>query len=592
MNKLLISLGKSPWIIAEAILTAKTPYDSVEVITSETVDLTVVETFLSENRIPYQIEIVKGLRDLDSQSEQDAFEEALYRWYGGFIRKEDRLDVCISGGFKSMSGTLQKAAHLLGAREVFHILADNNPSSDEAVQAAIISGQVRRISMGPEPGWASLRRWAASIAGSGSQSVRIGIQRHLQTMRQCIDNPSEILRSESLPFPDLALLSPDLLEWLRQPLDSEQDSRWIKDLPKTELHCHLGGFATSGEELQAVREAAENPDNIGPVQVLEFPNGWPSPTGSTSLSDYMKLGNANGSTLLHDRGCLRQQLRLLYQYLVPEKILYAEIRCSPANYTRKGRTALEILGDIQEILEACRAEAKSSGSVAPRVNLIVIVTRKQSDDLSSVARHLALAVAASGQKRGCRVVGVDLAGFEDKETRPVYFQTDFNIAHRCGLAVTAHAGENDDVESIWQAVYQLSARRLGHALRLRDSADLLRVARDRGIGIEMCPYANYQIHGFSPMSGKTDYPLRHFLREGLKVSVNTDNPGISGAGLADNMLFLATLCPGLTRLELLQCIRNGFDTAFIEPGEKTHLLENASIAVFQACQNHMRVLPS
>jgi adenosine deaminase len=62
--------------------------------------------------------------------------------------------------------------------------------------------------------------------------------------------------------------------------------------------------------------------------------------------------------------------------------------------------------------------------------------------------------------------------------------------------ITAHAGENDDAEGIWQAVFKLHARRLGHALHLAQAPDLYRTVVERRIGVEMCPFANYQIRGF------------------------------------------------------------------------------------------------
>ena len=181
------------------------------------------------------------------------------------------------------------------------------------------------------------------------------------------------------------------------------------------------------------------------------------------------------------------------------------------------------------------------------------------------------------------MAGVDLAGFESPETRARYFSADFDAAHRCGLAVTAHAGENDDVEGVWQAVFKLSARRLGHALNLLDSPDLSRAVAERGIGVEMCPYANVQIKGFHPFSAKgPQYPLPDYLRQGIKVTINTDNIGISCANLSDNLLLLPSLCPGITRLQILQLQRNALDVAFPDQSAKAELLTrlNDQVAVF------------
>lgn len=208
-------------------------------------------------------------------------------------------------------------------------------------------------------------------------------------------------------------------------------------------------------------------------------------------------------------------------------------------------------------------------------------------DLSSISRHLALAITASrvrtDAEHQCEIVGVDLAGYENKETRPAYFANDFIGVHRSGLAVTAHAGENDDAESIWQAVHQLHARRIGHGLHLYEAKDLMRTMADRRIGIEMCPYANYQIKGFSPMPGVSFvYQLKNYLRAGIPVSVNTDNIGISAANLSDNFLLLPKLVPGITRMEVLQLIKNGIETAFCSSQLKARLMKQFDEQIFSS----------
>lgn len=72
---------------------------------------------------------------------------------------------------------------------------------------------------------------------------------------------------------------------------------------------------------------------------------------------------------------------------------------------------------------------------------------------------------------------------------------------------------------------------------------------DRGIAVEMCPYANLQIRGF-PLDSQAAkatpadrYPLLDYLRNGVRVTVNTDNIGISAASLTDNLILAARLSP-------------------------------------------------
>jgi len=231
-----------------------------------------------------------------------------------------------------------------------------------------------------------------------------------------------------------------------------------------------------------------------------------------------------------------------------------------------------VLRDIKETFD------EGTRNSLPHVNLILIATRRQGGDYrAGIARHLALAVSGAEHWTGhdeCRVVGVDLAGFEDKETRAHYYREEFTGIHRCGLSLTVHAGENDDAEAIWSAVFDLNARRLGHALHLVEAPDLMRSVAARGIGVEMCPYANAQIRGFRPFQSRPvgsptpAYPLSIYLRAGIRVTVNTDNIGISKASLTENLLLASRLCPDLSRLDFLQLLSNSIEVAFMSPAER------------------------
>lgn len=300
----------------------------------------------------------------------------------------------------------------------------------------------------------------------------------------------------------------------------------------------------------------------------------------------MKLGDATGTKLLKDPGCLREQCRALYQHFCEENVVYAEVRCSPANYADadRGRSPWDVLYDIRRTFQGCMDQRNAAGpdALPCHVNLTIIATRrKRGDYRSAISRHLALAVTAAehwSREDECRVVGVDLAGYEDEKTRPHYFRDEFTAAHRCGLAVTVHAGETDDAEAIWRAVFDLNARRIGHGLSLAESPELLRSVADRGIGVELCPYANYQIKGY-PLGSVVQtaargqkYPLKSYLDHGVHVTVNTDNIGISQAGLSANLLFAAELCPGLTRLDILRLLRNAIEVAFLPARKRNCLL--------------------
>ena len=615
MPTLLISLGTSPAVVPEAFLLPQSAFRAVHVLTTEKPDVQLIRDYFALHAPGVELTLsrVAGFEDFASEEDHFRFEEVLYRWVLASAPDPATRFFCLSGGFKTMSAAMQKAAAVLGAAEVFHVLADPSirgsgdkmrfPETIQELQAAAEGGHLKWIRLGSESGWPQFRaatpvnypleivsqkdsvRWLK--AGDGT------FREHLRTVVERSHRIADAWHGlADLPFVELATWSAPDLQWLRQPVepDSSSDQLWVARLPKVELHCHLGGFATEGNLLATVRDAASEPKQLPTPQELAMPLDWPRPKNPIGLDRYRRLGDNNGSSLLRDPGCLRRQCELLYAHLLEQRVVYAEIRCSPANYADafRDRSPWNVLSDIRasfaDAMEQAigRRRADSSAPLPCHVNLLIIGTRQnQGDFRAGISRHLALAVTAAEHWResaSCRVVGVDLAGYENATTRAHYFREEFIAIHRCGLALTVHAGENDDAEGIWRAVFDLNTRRLGHALSLEQSPELLRSVIDRGIGVEMCPYANVQIKGFKLLlqqredgSPAIEYPLLNYLRAGVRATVNTDNVGISGAGLGDNLLLAAKLCLELTRLDVLWLGRHALDSAFVAADHRRNL---------------------
>ncbi|MEN9636232.1 MAG: hypothetical protein RL077_4636 [Verrucomicrobiota bacterium] len=636
MPRLLISLGTT-WAVVPEAFHALPPgpqgFTAVHVLTTDSpaTDQPVAEVnawFRARHpAVLLSITRVAGFADLRSEADHFRFEEVMYRWILDIGGAALGRHICLAGGFKTMSAAMQKAAAVLGAAEVFHVLADprypaaktgqlREARTAEEIDESLARGAVRHLRLGPESGWPQLRTATAAdyplttvsqaltpVASSPDvRTVRAPDFRFRERLRDIVTRSHRIAANWSalsaLPFAELAAASAADLAWLHEPLDptAPTDRAWLAALPKIELHCHLGGFATHGDDLAAIRAAAAHPAALPPLRDCTPSTDWPEPATPCGLAAYRRLGDNNGSALLRDPGCLRAQCARLYTHLVEQHIVYAEIRCSPANYAdaSANRSPLTVLSEIRDVFQRCMDESRSAPAQPPRchVNLIIIGTRQTSGDFhTAIGRHLMLAVTAAEHWRtgdSCRVVGVDLAGFEDVTTRAHYFREDFKGVHRCGLALTVHAGENDEAEGIWSAVLDLNARRLGHALSLGESDDLRRAVADRGIALEMCPSANLQIKGFAlddavdaaPVARR--YPLLAYLRAGLRVTVNTDNIGISAASLTDNLLLAARLCPGLTRLDVLRLQRHAIDAAFVSPSDRTALLGRFATAQLSA----------
>jgi adenosine deaminase len=596
MKTLYCQLGLHTIILPEAFLSAPNEFSKVCAIGTDNKksDYGLIKTFFETQypNVALEVAIIEGLERVSSSEEHFQYEEVLWRWYLLNMPAQDLPYVCLSGGTKSMVASLQKATHLFGARQVFHVQVLGIDTLEDLDNKQSL---IDYISLGPEEGWSTITNLSkgtyqltSTVRENGFHLIQLPEQQALRNSVNAI--VSKLLQKNKhnvrdLPFTNLALLPKEALLWLNQPLEW-QDIKWLKQLPKAELHCHLGGFAAFGELLDLVRNADENV-SVWP-ETIEKPANWPNVNEVVSLDTYMRLGDNTGSTLFKNAKRLKKQIELLYQHFENENIGYAEIRCSPNNYVSGNRSAWEVLEDIQNGFQ----HMMDAGGRC-HVNLIIIATRKSEGDFSPISKHLALAITSSQKvvsEEKCRVVGVDLAGFENEKTRASYFSQDFTGVLRCGLAITAHAGENDSAEGIWQAVHALHARRLGHALHLRDAADLLQTVADRKIAVEMCPYANYQIKGFSPMlkpdkSAYPTYPLEEYLLKGVLVTVNSDNIGISDATLSQNFQLLTKLCPGITRLQVLQLIKNSLESAFISPTLRNNITLRFDKEIYHVCKD-------
>ena len=131
----------------------------------------------------------------------------------------------------------------------------------------------------------------------------------------------------------------------------------------------------------------------------------------------------------------------------------------------------------------------------------------------------------------------------------------------------AAAGEAAGPESVWQAVNELHANRIGHAVRALEDSELVRYLADKKVGIEANLTSNVQT---STVSEYSSHPLRQFLENGLLATINTDDPGISGIDLIYEYE-VAAPAAGLTKEQIRQAQRNSLEIAFLSSQEKIEL---------------------
>jgi adenosine deaminase len=130
-----------------------------------------------------------------------------------------------------------------------------------------------------------------------------------------------------------------------------------------------------------------------------------------------------------------------------------------------------------------------------------------------------------------RFIGFDLAGDESQYPNHLYRRPMKSVI-AAGANITIHAGEAAGPDSVWSAIEDLGAKRIGHGIRSIEDPKLMDYLRDRKILLEMCPTSNRLT---SAWPDYRTHPFRTCLEYGIPVSLNTDDPSIFGNTLADEI---------------------------------------------------------
>jgi adenosine deaminase len=239
-----------------------------------------------------------------------------------------------------------------------------------------------------------------------------------------------------------------------------------------------------------------------------------------------------------------------------EGIDYIELRFSP--WFMAEAHHLDPAGVVEAVVEGS-TEGQRAFNV--KANLIGILSRTYGPETAWKELEALLT-------RRDRLVGLDLAGDEANFPGEL-FVGHVQRARDAGWRITIHAGEVVGPESVWQALRQLGAERIGHAVHAPEDPQLMEYLAAKGIGIESNLTSNVQT---STVSDYPSHPLRTFLENGIRATINTDDPGISAIDLAHEYN-VAAPAAGLSREQIWQAQRNALAVAFISATEKTDLKE-------------------
>ena len=158
---------------------------------------------------------------------------------------------------------------------------------------------------------------------------------------------------------------------------------------------------------------------------------------------------------------------------------------------------------------------------------------------------------------------------DEKGNPPSKFAHVFEKARAAGLKLTMHCDidQENSIEHIRQVIEDIKVDRIDHGTNIVEDQKLVDYVKEHGIGLTSCPVSN----GFvvDDMKGKEIIEL---LDQGVKVTVNSDDPAYFQSYISDDLFALATKYD-MSQEQVVQLAKNSFEVSWITEEEKNRYLE-------------------
>ena len=367
----------------------------------------------------------------------------------------------------------------------------------------------------------------------------------------------------------------------------------IRAIPKSDLHLHLDGSLRLKTLIELAREAKVKLPSYSEagLRKLVFKDSY------KDLPEYLH-GFMYTCSVLSDLDNLSRVAQELVEDNAAEGVRYIEVRFAPQLHVTASAGVRDVVRAVAAGLAAGakahnQSKAVKSGEDVPfHYGMILCAMRRFKKGMSpyfadmlrlmehapkdEVFAAASLELARAGvelAREGLPVVGFDLAG-EEAGFPPADHRAAYQHAHDNFVRKTVHAGEAYGPESIWQAITQCHANRIGHGTflfahdmiqdpkiedRKKYVEDLANYMAGQRIGVEVCVTSNLQT--IPAIKTISDHPVRRMIDHGLSISICTDNRLVSNTTVSREV-GLVVAGAKVTRAELRRLIVAGFKGAF------------------------------
>jgi len=322
----------------------------------------------------------------------------------------------------------------------------------------------------------------------------------------------------------------------------EDIAKFIREVPKTELHLHIEG--TLEPELMfdlAKRNGIKIPySNVNEVK---------SAYNFSNLETFLNIYYEGSKVLINEKDFFD----LTWSYAVKcreDNIVHTEIFFDPQAHLSRGIKFETVINGINKAL------LKANKEFGLTYKIIMCFLRHL--DEKSAFKVLDQAIE---HKDKIIAVGLDSS---EKGNPPSKFKNVFKKAIKEGFLTVAHAGEEGPPEYIWEAINLLEVKRIDHGVQCLKDEKLTKELIKKQIPLTVCPLSNVKLCVFKNLK---EHNLKDMLNAGLMVMVNSDDPAYFGGYLNENLV-KSQAALNLSKNELKTLIINSFKSSFLSEEKK------------------------
>lgn len=318
--------------------------------------------------------------------------------------------------------------------------------------------------------------------------------------------------------------------------------RFIKNLPKAELHLHIEG---SFEPKLMFEIAKRNKIKIPYNSVEEIEEAYKF----NCLQDFLDIYYQGAGVLTTEQDFYD----LTYSYLqkcAVQNVRHTEIMFDPQTHTERGISFETIINGI----------SKACDDAEKKLNITSLL-------IMSYLRHLSEEEAFNTLKDSIpfktKITAVGLDSSE-KGNPPSKFKNVYKASVKEGYIPVAHAGEEGTADYVWEAIDILGIKRIDHGNNSLQDEKLIQEIIKRDLALTVCPLSNTALQVVDNLK---NHPLKKMMDLGLKVTINSDDPAYFGGQVNKNYEEIQQAL-NLSKYDLYSLAKNSFQYSLLNETKK------------------------